>query len=131
MATSTLITILLLLVGTAVTVASVFGTFRMSRNTSAITGYRDAASSWEAKAKAQEVEIADLQARLDAANASIEALNQRVTMLSDIVTSRTLVEALAHSLEAHHATAMAKAEELSTEVRTLESVIRHMAGGTA
>jgi uncharacterized protein (UPF0276 family) len=119
----TTVTVAVAVVGLLITIATILGAFRMSRSNSAMTGYRDAAASWEAKAKAQEAEISDLRTDLATANASIEALTKRVQMLQDMVTSRTLVEALAHTMETQHTTVMGHLE-------ALEVAIRRLAGGT-
>jgi TolA-binding protein len=126
---NTILVTLLLVIGTAVTVAAVFGSFRVARNTSAVTSYRDAAQGWQAKAEAQKVEISDLQTELATANASIEHLEKRVQMLTDMVTSRTLIEALAVNLEGHHEVMMTKADEIIEVIKSLDAVVQRLPRG--
>jgi hypothetical protein len=121
-------------IGLLVGAANVFGTFRVSRNQSAVSGYRDAAAGWEAKARAQEVQIVDLRTVLATANAKIDAQEQRINMLQDMVTSKTLIEALARTLDDNHSTMMGKVTEilaLSGDIRTDIRTMARQTGGQA
>lgn len=109
-------------VGLLITTASVMGTFRVSRNTQTVSTYREAAQAWQTKAEAQEEVINDLKTQLAEANAKIEELSKRVQMLQDVVTSRSIVEALAHELTAHHTTVTARFDSMDAAIRHLAEV---------
>ena len=113
--------------GLLVTAASVVGTFRVSRNTSTVSAYRDSAQAWESKAKAQEDEIHDLQGKLAAAAAQIESLNQRVAMLQDIVTSRTQIEALSSTIDGNFLLLVKRSDDILAVVADIRKAV--IAGG--
>lgn len=69
-------------------VAGVFGSWRVSKNTTALTAYRDTAQAWEGKARAQEAEIADLQADAHLKDKKIAELEGKVAVLQDSLTGK-------------------------------------------
>lgn len=99
-------------IGLLVGAANVFGTFRVSRNTAAVSAYRDVALAYEAKTKVQEGELTDLRTQLASANAKIETLGTRVQTLQDMVTARSLIEAMSKTLDGNHVAVMGKAADL-------------------
>ncbi|HEV2172906.1 MAG TPA: hypothetical protein VGR71_05030 [Nitrospira sp.] len=86
-------------IGLAITVAAIFGSFRVARNTQTTTLYREAAQAWEAKARSQEDEIHELQKRDSEKDRLIAELKARVEVLQDIVTGRSMLEKLSLSVE--------------------------------
>lgn len=67
------------LIGLLVVVAGILGAaFRTSRNVQTITNYRDAAQSWEARANAQEQELADQQHQITNQQTQIEGLTKQL-----------------------------------------------------
>jgi hypothetical protein len=79
-----------------VTAGGVIGvSLRIGRNTQTIANYREAATSWEAKAKAQEGQIEELQAADTAKATQITELTAKVQLLQDMVTGKTAIEQLA------------------------------------
>lgn len=79
-------------VGLLITAATVWGSFRVSRNTQATTLYRETASAWEAKSTAQDDEIASLKRALVTKDTQIAELNARVSLLTDMVTGKSVLE---------------------------------------
>jgi len=61
---------------------------RAGRQTSTINNYREAASSWEMKANAQEGQIKDLNAQVLDLQKENAALHSEVATLKDLVTGR-------------------------------------------
>ena len=85
---------LLAAVGLLITVAALFGSWKVSRNTAATKIYRDLAEAWEKKAGEQESEIRDLKARDAEKGQEIAALRTQLAVLQDTVTGKTALEAL-------------------------------------
>lgn len=122
----TLATILSLLgvVSVLIVVAGIVGaSFRVSRNTQTLVNYREAAQSWELKANSQEHEILELQQQVkDLQTASAEkdkqivALQQQLSGLRDLVTSRAEITVLE--------TRMSELLAMATENRTILREIR-------
>jgi hypothetical protein len=52
-----------------------------------------------------------------------------VQMLTDMVTSRTLIEALAVNLEGHHEVMMTKADEIIEVIKSLDAVVQRLPRG--
>lgn len=107
-------------VGLAITIASVFGTFRMSRNTQAMTLYRETATGWQAKAELQEGEIAELRENLAKKDRQIADLQARVQVLQDTVTGKSL-------LEEHHRAFEARSAEILAMMGDTRAIIRQIA----
>lgn len=116
------------IVGLLVATANVLGSFRTSRNTTTVAGYRDAAQAWEAKAKAQEGEIIDLRSSLAEANVKIDGQERRIQMLQDMVTSKALIEALARALDANHTTMINKIGEVLTATAAIQNALLQSGG---
>lgn len=114
-------------IGLLVGAANVMGTFRVSRNTAATAAYRETALAYEAKSRAQEAEISGLRAELATAHAQIEGLSQRVTMLQDMVTSRTLIESLGHTLDGRWDTLMDKMNTVLAMSADIKTGVRDLA----
>jgi uncharacterized protein YlxW (UPF0749 family) len=100
---SGLITAIVAIVGLAITVAAVFGSFRVARNTQTTSLYRETALAWEAKARAQEAEIHELQERDTEKDKRIATLQARVEVLQDTVTGRAALESLQTMVAHTHA----------------------------
>jgi peptidoglycan hydrolase CwlO-like protein len=101
------------LLGLLIVVTGILGAaFRTSRNVSTINNYRDAAQSWEARANAQEQELAGQQTQIDACNAQIEGLHREVgdkdkqidmlqaqiTSLRELLSGRAAFESLSEKI---------------------------------
>lgn len=95
--------------GFLVVVAGILGAaFRTSRNVQSIANYRDAAQSWEARANAQEQELAQqatqidncnhqlelLRQELSAKDKQVESLQEQITSLRELLTGRAAFESL-------------------------------------
>lgn len=77
------------------TLAAIYGSFKVSRNTQATTLYRDNALAWEAKAKIQEGEITDLKEKVLERDNKISKLEAAVAVLQDTVTGKVALDAIA------------------------------------
>ena len=102
------------LLGLLIVVTGILGAaFRTSRNVSTISNYRDAAQSWEARANAQEQELASQQTQINACNTEIEGLHREVadknkqldglqsqiTSLRELLSGRAAFEKLAEQFQ--------------------------------
>jgi len=96
-------------VGLLLTAATVWGAFRVSRNTTATALYRGTAEAWEARATSQAMEIketreqaerdrAEFTAKLADKDAQIADLAARVQLLSDMVTGKSVLEEISRSI---------------------------------
>jgi uncharacterized protein HemX len=118
------------LLGLLIVVAGILGAaFRTSRNVQSITNYRDAAQSWEARAVAQEREMADQASNLTTQAAQIEGLQhqladkdrqldglqEQIVSLRELLSGRAAFESLAEKF----AEALALAAENRKDLRTL------------
>lgn len=82
--------------GFLITAAGLVGvSMRVGRNSQTVANYREAAASWEAKARAQEGQITQLQAADAAKKEQITELTAKVQLLQDMVTGKTAIEQLA------------------------------------
>jgi len=89
-------------IGTIVAVLALLGTaggmvgvsLRVGRQSQTVANYREAATSWEAKAKAQEGQIEELQAAAADAAQEVTELRAKVQILQDLVTGKTAIEQL-------------------------------------
>jgi cell division protein FtsB len=107
--------------------ALVYGQFRVSKNNSAVSGYRDTALAYESMHRAKNEEIIELRAQNAQQAAQIEALTQKTNMLQDMVTSRTLIEALARQIDGNFASLGQKIDEM---LGGITRQITELAGGT-
>jgi hypothetical protein len=69
-------------------VAILAASFKTSRNTVSMSNYRDAAQSWEAKSKAQDIEIAELKEKVANMVTDNTRLSAQIGELRDLVTGR-------------------------------------------
>lgn len=67
---------------------------RVGRNSQTVANYREAASSWEAKATAQAGQLDELQAAHEQAAQEVTELRAKVQILQDLVTGKTAIEQL-------------------------------------
>jgi hypothetical protein len=96
-------------------VAGVIGSWRVARNSTIVTQYRETALAWEAKAKVQDVEIADLKTA-DTANVQrIAELTGKVAVLQDTLTGKMAWDVLDRKL----AEALELAASTRAEIRAL------------
>lgn len=92
-------------------VVGVLGQWKVSRNTTALTQYRDIAKAWEDKARVQESEISDLMDDKHRKDAMIAELQGKVTVLQDSLTGRASWEILENKIgEALQIAAATRAE---------------------
>lgn len=99
--------------GFLIVVAGILGAaFRTSRNVQSIANYRDAAQSWEARANAQERELAEQAHQIEGCNHKIElmqldisrkdqqisSLQTQITDLRDLLTGRAAFESLTEKI---------------------------------
>jgi uncharacterized protein HemX len=119
-------------------IAGMVGSWRTSRNTGAITRYRESAQAWESYAKARDAEIADLRAESNTRIGELEAgakakdtqiaeLQGKVAVLQEALTGRVSWEIL----EAKIGEALALIGEGRTEMRQMHEEIRVLAGRAA
>jgi hypothetical protein len=101
-------------------VAGVVGSWRVARNSTIVTQYRETALAWEAKAKVQDVEIADLKAAGTANVQRIAELNGKVSVLQDTLTGKMAWDVLERKL----AEALDLAASTRADVRALSEQIR-------
>lgn len=86
------------IVGVLMTMAAIYGAFRVSKNTQATSMYRDNALAWEGKAKIQEEDIKELKDRLGERDEKIRNLEATVAVLRDTVTGKVVLDALAQQV---------------------------------
>ncbi|MHB1954993.1 MAG: hypothetical protein ACYCOU_14750 [Sulfobacillus sp.] len=87
------------LLGFFIAAGSLLGlSIRVGRNTSTVNNYRESALSWEAKSKAQESEIADLQNANAALEMQINGLKAKQQVLEELVTGKAAIEALSNQI---------------------------------
>lgn len=108
--------------------AAIWGQFRVSKNSSATAAYRDTALAYEAMHKAKDTEITELRAQNNTQAAQIEALTQKVNMLQDMVTSRTLIEALARDVSGNFASLGAKIDDMMAATGAIDRKITAQGG---
>lgn len=101
-----------------VVAAGVIGlNFRINRNTANVTNYRDAAQSWESKARAQETEIADLQTKVADLQNQLTAEREARHVLEGVVSGKSAVENLEMKVEAEFANIKAAFADWTGEAR--------------
>jgi hypothetical protein len=105
---------------------AVFGQWKVSKNTTALTQYRETAQAWEGKARAQETEITDLrhevgELQLQMAEKGKEnaELTGRVSVLQDALTGKASWDIL----ESRISEALSIAGETRTEVRAIHEML--------
>lgn len=114
-------------IGLIVGTVSIIATWRSTRTSTSAQVYRDAAQAWEAKSKAQDAELADLRQKLILSEHQISDLTQRVSILQDMVTSRTLIEQQSAVISAHHAELMTKVAEVLGLAGDIRGDVRKLA----
>lgn len=83
------------IIGVIVAIGSLLGTsMRVGRQTATVNNYREAAQSWEAKARSQGSEITDLKAKTLALEKASSAQIAEIQVLKDMVTGRQAIEEL-------------------------------------
>lgn len=100
-------------------IVGVVGQWRVSKNTAALTQYRDIAKAWEEKARVQEVEIADLQVDKHRKDQVIAELQGKVTVLQDTLTGKASWDVL----EGRISEALHMAGETRTELRRVHELL--------
>jgi chromosome segregation ATPase len=105
--------------GIALTIVALLASWRVSRRSVSTQVYRDTASAWEAKSKAQDAENADLRAQLATRDERIADLTGRVTVLQDTVTGARAWD----SLERRTAEMLALAAETRAETRRIHEAV--------
>lgn len=110
-----------------VVAAGVIGlNFRISRNTQNVANYRDAAQSWESKAKAQEIEIADLNAKVANLTQKLAAETEARHTLEGIVTGKTAVETLRLEMQNEFTSLKAAFTDWTSEARREHATQREL-----
>jgi Tfp pilus assembly protein PilX len=113
------------------------GQYRISRNKVAIDITKEIAEAWEAKARQQETQIADLEreaqvtktettAALAAKDAEIAAVKARLEVLQDMVTGRSAIDELKadhHLLQVKVAETLAQVGAARTDIRELAAAV--------
>lgn len=102
--------------------AGILGSWRVSRNTAALTQYRETALAWEAKAKVLDVEITDLKTADHLKEQRIGELVGKVSVLQDTLTGKMAWEVLERKL----AEALELAASTRAEVRRLNEQIANL-----
>jgi hypothetical protein len=86
--------------GLIIAAGTLLGTsLRVGRQTATVSNYREAAQSWESKARAQESEISDLQAKVLALENSKAAQDAEIRVLRDMVTGRSALAELQQTIQ--------------------------------
>jgi predicted RNase H-like nuclease (RuvC/YqgF family) len=105
---------------------AVFGQWKVSKNTTALTQYRETAQAWEGKARAQETEITDLrhevaelQVQMTEKGKENAELTGRVSVLQDALTGKASWDIL----ESRIGEALSIAGETRTEVRAIHEML--------
>lgn len=93
--------------------------WRVSRNTTALTQYRETAQGWEGKARLQETEIADLKADARRKDSRISDLEGRVSVLQEALTGKASWEILVGKMSE----ALTLMGDTRTEVRQMHQII--------
>lgn len=111
----------------------VVASWKTSRNTAALSRYRDAAQSWESYAKAKDAELAelreqsdhritDLEAGAKAKDAQIAELQGKVSVLQEALTGRVSWEILEQKI----GETLAMTGENRTEIRVMHDELRKL-----
>jgi hypothetical protein len=86
--------------GLIIAAGTLLGTsLRVGRQTATVSNYREAAQSWESKARAQESEISDLQAKVLALEQAKGAQDAEIRVLRDMVTGRSALADLQQAIQ--------------------------------
>lgn len=93
---SGVISAIVAVVGLALTLVALFASWRVSKRSVSTQLYRDTASAWEAKSKAQDAENADLRVQLSRRDEKIADLTGRVGVLQETVTGAQSWATLEH-----------------------------------
>jgi hypothetical protein len=120
--------------GVILSAATIFASFRVTRNTQATALYRENAAGWEAQAKLQKTQAADMQSGYDQQLGELRAqgadkdqkiadLTARVEVLQDMVTGKSLLEAHHQAFEAKTAELLALAAETRSEVKAMHALL--------
>lgn len=120
MLSSGVISAFVAVVGTAVTIVALFASWRVSKRSVSVQLYRDTASAWEAKSKAQDQENADLRRMLASRDEKIADLTGRVAVLQDTVTGARAWD----TLERRTAEMLALAADTRSETRQIHKAVR-------
>lgn len=100
-------------------VVGILGQWRVSRNTAALSQYRDIAKAWEDKARVQEAEISDLQDDARRKDSVIAELTGKVNVLQDSLTGKAAWDVL----EARIGEALTIAAETRAEIRQVHQLL--------
>jgi predicted nucleic acid-binding Zn-ribbon protein len=98
---------------------AVFGQYKVSKNTTALTQYRETAQAWEGKARAQETEISDLKESDHKKDTKIAELEGKVQVLQDALTGKASWDILENRISE----ALAIAGETRTAVRSIQELL--------
>lgn len=121
-----------------VAAASIVGiSFKNGRSAQVLANYKGLAESYALKHQEQEAEIKDLQERLAQKDIQLSALQERVSMLQELVTGRATYDQLAADFgrlvtqnESRNAEILAQAGEVRSEVRTIHAMLEEMKRGS-
>lgn len=102
-------------------IVGILGQWRVTKNTAALSQYRDIAKAWEDKARVQEAEITDLQIDKHHKDQVIAELQGKVNVLQDALTGKAAWDVLEHKISealqigADNRTELRKIHELLTK----------------
>lgn len=117
------LTVLIAVFGALITISTVYASFKVTRNTQATAVYRTTAEGWEAQAKLQERQIAELTAQAARKDQKIADLTARVEVLQDMVTGKSLLEEHHRAFQSKAAELLALAADTRTEVRAVHALL--------
>jgi hypothetical protein len=120
--------------GVILAAATIFASFRVTRNAQSTALYRENAAGWEAKSKLQDVQAAELQAGYNrqlhelrvqgaAKDEKIADLTARVEVLQDMVTGKSLLEEHHRAFEARSAEILEMVADTRSEVRAVHTLM--------
>jgi cell division protein FtsB len=93
---------------------------RVAKNTQTVTNYKEAASAWETKSKAQDAEIHELKEENAKLQQRVSDLNGKVSVLQDLVTGAPL-------LADFDAKVTAKQDEMLVKLNAIEGLVKSVA----
>jgi hypothetical protein len=106
--------------------AGVIGSWRASKNTGALSLYRETAQAWEGKSKVQDTEIADLKdhvaqltEQMHEKDSQLAEQAGRMQVLQDTLTGRAAWEVLEHKI----GESLQLVGDMRTEVRSMHEVV--------
>lgn len=124
----TIVAIVTLLITAA---GAIGGSWKISRNTQAVSIYRENAKAWQDKAELHEERIRELEAGSAAKDTQITGLKAKLAQLEDMVTGRSLLEQLIRDVNAQTSETMAQMGDIRGDLRANSEALSSIASSVA